>query len=74
MEQRFSVRRARLADLDRILTVERAGFGEWPCAYRNWRCSRRWRLGFGSCISFIATAQFGFEAGSRQGLSPMADR
>ena len=29
MEQRFSVRAARLTDLDRILTVERAGFGKW---------------------------------------------
>jgi ribosomal-protein-alanine N-acetyltransferase len=29
MSQRFSVRRARLSDLDRILAIERAGFGRW---------------------------------------------
>ena len=29
MNQQFSVRRARPADLDRILTIERAGFGQW---------------------------------------------
>src|SRR5882757_1891681 len=29
MHQRFSVRRARLSDLDRILAIERAGFGQW---------------------------------------------
>src|SRR5437899_730349 len=29
MSQRFSVRRARPADLDRILAIERAGFGQW---------------------------------------------
>ena len=29
MDQRYSVRRARLADLPRILAIERAGFGEW---------------------------------------------
>jgi ribosomal-protein-alanine N-acetyltransferase len=29
MEERFSVRPARLSDMDRILTIERAGFGRW---------------------------------------------
>ena len=29
MEAEYSVRRARLGDLSRILTIERAGFGEW---------------------------------------------
>src|SRR3954465_1016561 len=29
MTQRFSVRRARISDLDRILAIERAGFGKW---------------------------------------------
>jgi ribosomal-protein-alanine N-acetyltransferase len=29
MSQRFSVRRARIADFDRILAIERAGFGKW---------------------------------------------
>src|SRR5882724_10685114 len=29
MSQRFSVRRARPSDLDRILAIERAGFGQW---------------------------------------------
>jgi|SRR5712692_4498704 len=29
MSQQFSVRRARPSDLDRILTIERAGFGQW---------------------------------------------
>ena len=29
MSQRFSVRRARLSDLDRVLEIEHAGFGQW---------------------------------------------
>src|SRR6266536_2786428 len=29
MSQRFSVRRVRPSDLDRILAIERAGVGEW---------------------------------------------
>jgi ribosomal-protein-alanine N-acetyltransferase len=29
MSQRFSVRRARPSDLDRILAIERTGFGQW---------------------------------------------
>src|SRR5207253_4637712 len=29
MSQQFSVRRARPSDLDRILLIERAGFGQW---------------------------------------------